>query len=195
MIQAQEHGSGKLNVHWKLDVYEGDIKCIPLSLRQQLHNILANLQYKLLGKLPEIYHRPKILNKQVDCLEGDNLVVTLGKEILLDRLFGLGGIAALTHMGVGTDSTAAAVGQNKLNPSVAGSVDFNAFDATPTRAALVVTCIATWATGDGNFAWNELGLANSATNDGTHLFSRLIIGPFTKTSAVSIIVTVTVTQA
>ena len=131
----------------------------------------------------------------VETIEGSNLVVTLGKQILMDRLFGLSGVAALSHMGVGTDSTAAAVGQNKLNPSVAGSVDFNAFDSTPTRSSETVTCIATWATGDANFSWNELGLANSATNDGTHLFNRIVIGPFTKTSAVSIIVTVTVAQS
>ena len=132
----------------------------------------------------------------LETLEFENLITTLGKQIMLDRLFGIGGPpAALSHMGVGTDSTAAAVGQNKLNPTVAGSVDFNAFDGTPTRSGEVVTSITTWATGDGNFQWNEFGFANSATNDGTHLFSRAIFGPFTKTAAVSIILTVTVTQA
>jgi hypothetical protein len=134
-------------------------------------------------------------DKLLQTLEGDNLVVTLGKDILLDRLFALSGTGQLTHMGVGTDSTAAAVGQTKLNPSVAGSVSFLAFDSTPTRSAEVVTCIRTWDTATGNFSWNELGLANSATNDGTHLFNRIVIGPFNKTSAVSIVVTVTITQS
>lgn len=151
-----------LKGHWKLEVYQGDIRTP--------------------DKLKEV-------------IEGDNLVVTLGKQILLDRLFGLSAVAALTHMGVGTDSTAAAVGQNKLNPTVAGSVDFNAFDSTPTRSSQTVTAIATWGTSDGNFSWNELGLANSATNDGTHLFNRIVIGPFSKTSAVSIVVTVTISQS
>jgi hypothetical protein len=131
----------------------------------------------------------------LETIEGDNLIVTLGKQILLDRLFAIGGPPGqLTHMGVGTDSTAAAVGQNKLNPSVAGTVSLLAFDSTPTRASQTVTCIRTWDTATGNFSWNELGLANSATNDGTHLFNRIVIGPFAKTSAVSIVVTVTITQ-
>lgn len=134
-------------------------------------------------------------NTLKEVIEGSNLVVTLGKQIILDRLFGLSSIAALSHMGVGTDSTAAAVGQTKLNPTVSGSTDFNAFDSTATRSSQTVTCIATWATGDGNFSWNELGLANSATNDGTHLLNRIVIGPFTKTSAVSIVVTCTITQS
>ena len=144
----------------------------------------------------EIYKGDKQTTENLEqIIEGDNLVVTLGKQILLDRLFGLGGVAALTHMGVGTDSTAAAVEQTKLNPTVAGSVDFNAFDSTPTRSSQTVTCVATGGTADGNFSWNELGLANSATNDGTHLFNRIVIGPFSKTSAVSIVVTVTITQS
>lgn len=179
----------------RMEVYEGDIRREPIPLWQHAHNAAVNLRWRLLRIPASRYYRGRILNKLVHVQEKDNLVLTLGKQIMLDRLYGLGGVGALTHMGVGTDSTAASVGQNKLNPTVAGSVDFNAFDATPIRTSLTVASIATWGTGDGNFTWNEMGLAKSATNDGTNLFARTVIGPFTKSTAVSIVLTHSLTQA
>lgn len=119
-------------------------------------------------------------------IEGDNLITTVGKDLILDRLFGLGGAAAMTRIGVGTSATAAAVGNTSLTSGV-----FKAFDSTPTRSAETVTCVATFGTSDANITWQELGMDN-----GTTLLNRIApIGPFTKSSAVSIVVTVTLTQS
>jgi hypothetical protein len=119
-------------------------------------------------------------------IEKDNLIVTVGKQMILDRLFGLSAVGAMTRIGVGTSATAAAVGNTTLTGGV-----FKAFDSTPTRSSLVVTAIATFTTAEANISWNELALDN-----GTTLLNRIApIGPFAKTSAVSIVVTVTITQS
>ena len=158
--------------HWKLDIYDGDRDIDPIT-----------------GLWVD--------TKPIEVIEGDNLVVTNGKTLLLDRLFALGTPPTqVNSMGVGTDSTAAAVAQTQLNPSVSGTVLVQAFDSLPTRSGLVVTAITTYATGTANFSWNELGLFNGTTNGTSIMFNRIApIGPFTKTSAVSIAVTVTVTQS
>jgi hypothetical protein len=122
----------------------------------------------------------------IETLEGDNLIVTVGKQMILDRLFGLSGVGAMTRIGVGTNNAAADV----ANTGLTGGV-FKAYDSTPTRAAQTVTCVATFGTGDANIIWAELGMDN-----GTTLLNRIApIGPFTKTAAVAIVVTVTVTQS
>lgn len=154
-----EQSEGMLKGHWVLDVYEGDV------VRDDTG---------------------AVLNKQVDRIEGDNLVTTVGKQLIMDRLFGLAAAPAMTRIGVGTSATAAAVGNTTLTGGV-----FVAYDSTPTRSGLTVTCVATFGTGSANIVWNELGMDN-----GTTLLNRIApIGPFTKTSAVSIVVTVTFTQA
>lgn len=118
--------------------------------------------------------------------EKDNLIVTVGKQMILDRLFGLSSVGAMTRIGVGTSNTAAAVGDTTLTNG-----EFVAYDSTPTRSSLVVTAVATFPTGTANITWAELGMDN-----GTTLLNHIApIGPFTKTSAVSIVVTVTITQS
>lgn len=123
-------------------------------------------------------------------------IVTNGKNLILDMTFGLNSQTKINSMGVGTDSTAFSATQTQLNPSVAGSVSLQALDGgSPTRSAQVVTCQATFATGSANFTWNEIGLFNGTTNGTSTMLDRLVIGPFTKTSAVSIVAVITVTQA
>lgn len=123
-------------------------------------------------------------------------MTTNGKALVLDRTFGLASAAAVTHMGVGTDSTAYAVGQAQLNPSVAGSVFLQAFDALPTRTGLVVTTQTTYGTAVANFAWAEIGQFAGATNGTSPLLDRIApIGPFTKSAAVSIVAVMQLTQA
>ena len=123
-------------------------------------------------------------------------IVTNGKGLALDRLFNLSAAVALTSCGVGTDSTAYAVGQTQLNPSVAGSVYLQNFDAGTSRASLTVTATTTFATGVANFAWAEIALFNGTTNGTSTMFDRIApIGPFTKSSAVSIVAVVQISQA
>lgn len=122
----------------------------------------------------------------IETIEGHNLITTVGKQMIMDRLFGLSAVGAMTRIGVGTSATAAAVG----NTSLTGGV-FKVYDSTPTRSSLSVTCVTTFGTGDANINWQELGMDN-----GTTLLNRIApIGPFNKTSAVSIVVTVTITQS
>lgn len=183
----------KNQVWWH--VYEGEIRRSKIPLWQHAYNLKSRFMFRMLGELPKVWYQGEVLNKKVAEFHGFNTVTTLGKQIMLDRLYALGTPpAAIADMGVGTDSTASAITDTKLNPSVAGSVLFQAFDALPTRSSLTVTSQSTFGTGVANFTWAETGQANSTTNDGTHLFNRIApIGPFTKTSAVSIIVIQAVT--
>jgi hypothetical protein len=182
-----------LKCHWNLDIYKGDIvkEQIPyietkkLSFKEVMTALLKDKKISLESEITK-YKDGKILNELQETIEGYNLITTVGKTMMLDRLFGLSAVGAMTRIGVGTSSTAAAVG----NTSLTGSF-FKAYDSTPTRASSVVTCVTTFGTGDGNLEWNELGMDN-----GTTLLNRIApIGPFNKTVAVSIVVTVTITQA
>jgi hypothetical protein len=124
-----------------------------------------------------------------------NIIVNNGKNLALDRLFGLASAVAISSVGVGTDSTAAAVGQTQLNPTVAGTVLIQTADAGTARSAQTVTITSTFGTGVANFTWNEAGLFNGNTNGTSTMFNRVVIGPFAKTSAVSIVYQTTVTQS
>lgn len=132
-----------------------------------------------------VYESPKV----------KNLIVNNGKNLALDRLFGLSAAVAITSVGVGTDSTAASVTQTQLNPTVTGSVLLQTADAGTARASQTVTIASTFGTGVANFTWNEAGLFNGNTNGTSTMFNRTVIGPFTKTSSVSIVYQVQITQS
>lgn len=134
--------------HWKLDVYEGEIQRKHLPLLHRIQNAVADLKWRLLGITSESYYYGEILNSKLDTIEGDNLIVTVGKQMILDRLFGLSSVGAMTRIGVGTSATAAAAGDTALT-----SGTFKVYDATPTRAGAVVTCITTFGTTDANINW------------------------------------------
>lgn len=102
---------------------------------------------------------------------------------------------AITSVGVGDDSTAAALGQTKLNPTVTGNVLIQTADAGTARASQTVTITSTFGTGVANFVWNEAGLFNGNTNGTSVMFNRVIIGPFSKSTAVSIVYVTTVSQS
>lgn len=163
-----EHTGNMVGLH-QFTAYEGDIK--------------VDSNGKIVNK--RVYKSPVY----------KNMIVTNGKNLTLDRLFGLASAVAITSVGVGTDSTAAAIGQTQLNPSVPGSVLIQTADAGTARAGQVVTIVSTFGTGVANFSWNEAGLFNGNTNGTSTMFNRVIIGPFNKTSAVSIVYTTTVTQS
>ena len=131
----------------------------------------------------------------IDTIEGDNLIVTSGKGLLLDRLFSISGFgAAINSMGVGNAATTAAAADTQLG-GVTPSPVLQALDSTPTRSGLVVTCTSTFGTTVANQNWQELALFNGTANGTSVMLNRVApIGPFNKTSAVSIVVTVTITQ-
>lgn len=123
-----------------------------------------------------------------------NLIVTNGKNLMMDRLFNLASAVALGQIGVGTDPAAAAVGQVQLNPVTAGSVLIQAADAGTSRSGQTVTIKSTFGTSVANFQWNEAAIFNGTVNGTSVMFNRVVIGPFTKSTAVSIVYTTTVTQ-
>jgi hypothetical protein len=57
-----------------------------------------------------------------------NLIVTTGKQLILDRLFGLSAAVALSGMAVGTSATAAAAGDTAITGAA-----YKAFASAPTR--------------------------------------------------------------
>lgn len=178
--------------HWKCDIIEGDVERRPLTSEQVREN---TAWYAAWPDAPFPLHIGDVVSPAIDVYEGDNLVTTNGKGLLLDRLFALSAAVALTHMGVGNSVTAAVVGDTQL-AGATPAPDLRAYDALPTRTGLVVTAIRTYATTEGNMNWQEIGLFNGATNGTSTLFNRIApIGPFNKTSAVSIVATVTITQS
>ncbi len=117
-----------------------------------------------------------------------NLITTVGKDLILDRIFGLSSVIAIAGTSVGTSSTAAAVG----NTAITGAV-YKAFASTPTRSSETVTALTSYTTAEANIAIAEAGLL---TASGGTLLNR--VAPFlsfTKTSAVALDITTQLTQA
>jgi hypothetical protein len=95
--------------------------------------------------------------------ETDNLLTTAGLTRLVSLLNGAGGQAmtnTATRIGTGNGAGSAAVGDTDLG-AAAGSANrwFQIMDATfPSAAAAVLTSKSTFASADGNYAWNEWGM-------------------------------------
>lgn len=142
-----------------------------------------------------VYDGDKVFNDHGRCITPvlfeaiyTNLITTGGKQLVLDRLFGLSGAVALAGTAVGTSATGAAVG----NTTITGEV-YKAFASTPSRTALAVTALTSYTTAEANISIQEVGLL---TAPGGVLFNR--VAPFlsfTKTSAVALDVTTVVSQA
>jgi hypothetical protein len=124
---------------------------------------------------------------------GENLWTTVGWTRLFNLLTNQGSTQAFdathTRVGVGDGTTAAAVGDTDLS-AVAGSTHryFNLVDAASTVSGATNKWTSTFATGNGNFAWNEWGV-DQGTAGGTTVtapfFNRAVPsgGIGTKTSA------------
>jgi len=95
-----------------------------------------------------------------------NLVVTAGKQWVADQMDDVSSLAKMSHMAIGTSSTAPAVGDTTLGAeaarvSLSGTV----------RAGAVVTFSATFGAGTGTGAIVEAGIFNNVT--GGTLLSRV----------------------
>jgi hypothetical protein len=89
-----------------------------------------------------------------------NLVVTAGKNHIADQLSSSPGGGAMSHMAVGTGSTAAAAGDTTLGTEI----DRNALTSR-TDSGNVVTYVGNWAAGDAtNSAIAEAGIFNAASS-------------------------------
>jgi hypothetical protein len=92
--------------------------------------------------------------------EVHNLVVTAGKNHIADQLSASPSQAAMSHMALGTGSTAPAAGDTALGTEI----DRNALTSR-TDATNVVTYVGNWAAGDAtNAAIAEAGIFNAASS-------------------------------
>ena len=124
----------------------------------------------------------------------DNLLLNDGINLLLDLLIGAGGTAYTngnSYIGVGDSTNSAAASQTALEAS--SNKSFMGMESSfPSRSAQTVTWKAVWASGDGNFAWNEWTISNSNSDSGTNL-NRKVASLGTKAAGSSWTLTVTIT--
>lgn len=122
-----------------------------------------------------------------EVVEGRNLLLTAGATILLTRLASDAPVkfdATNGRLCVGNGTTAVAAGQTDLQGA---SKLRKAFDAAPTISSNSYVAVATFGTGDANFAWEEAGVANSSS--GATLLNRVVQNFGTKTSSLTWVLT------
>jgi hypothetical protein len=117
-----------------------------------------------------------------------------GWSAIASLLVGDGSVTAFNngnaYLGVGDSSNAFVNTQTDLQAST--NKARKAMNTSyPSRSSNVITFQSTFATGDANYAWNEDGIFNASTA-GTML-TRAVETLITKTSAVSVVFTKTLT--
>lgn len=117
-----------------------------------------------------------------------NLVVNTGLAHIADQLSASPGDSAMSHMAIGTGTTAAAAGDTALETEL----DRNALDSA-TDSGAVVTYQATWAAGDGTGAITEAGILNNSS--GGTLLARAVFAVINKGASDSLVITWTLTVA
>ena len=117
--------------------------------------------------------------------EVHNLVVTDGKEFVASRMKDTTK-AAMSHMGIGTGSTAAAA----ANSALGSQADRNALTST-TVSGTAVTYLASFGAGEGTGAITEAGLFNAASAG--DMLCRTVFAVVNKGSSDSMTITWTVT--
>lgn len=122
--------------------------------------------------------------KQVE--EMHNLVVTTGLQHIADQLSASPGQSAMSHMEIGTGTTAAAAGDTTLETAL----DRNALTSR-TDSGAVVTYVGDWAAGDGTGAITEAGIFN-ASSSGTML-ARVVFSVINKGASDTLQITWTLT--
>jgi hypothetical protein len=141
----------------------------------------------------------------------DNILVSTGISNITNLLIGGGGntmTSTRTIVGVGATSTGAAIADIHLGAD-GGSAWYQVVDSAPTRSTVTatndtLTCVSTFASGNGNFAWAEwcwatctgtitagATLASAAT--GTAMVNHKIASLGTKVSGAVWVFTATVT--
>ncbi len=116
--------------------------------------------------------------------ETENLVVTAGKNWVADRMNDAN--AVMSHMAVGTGTTAAAAGQTAL----VTETDRNALTST-TVTNNAVAYVATWAAGDATAALTEAGIFDAASSG--DMLARTVFSVVNKGAADSMTITWTIT--
>jgi len=119
-------------------------------------------------------------------IEHHNLVVTAGKNYIADQLSSAPAGAAMSHMAIGTGTTAA----DATDTTLETEIDRNALTSF-TDSANVVTYVGDWAAGDGTGAITEAGILNDATT-GT-LLARTVFSVVNKGASDTLQITWTIT--
>ena len=140
-------------------------------------NVKGNLEVILLDET----------GKQKDYRKVNNLVVAVGKDVIASRLVG-NSLAVMSHMAVGSSSTAAATSQTALGTEL-GRV---ALDST-TRASNTITYVATFPAGTGTGSITEAGILNAGATG--NMLCRTVFGVVTKASGDTVVITWNVTVA
>lgn len=129
-----------------------------MNLQEMLNQEAAGI-IKLRGDLHFVFRNPETGATRE--YHERNLVVTTGKNHIADQLSDKGE-AAMSHMAIGTGTTAAAAGDTALGTEL----DRNALTSKSQGAgadANKVTYVGDWAAGDGTGAITEAGIFNSAS--------------------------------
>lgn len=138
---------------------------------------------EMVGRLKiEVFGEDGTLKQVADV---PNLVVTAGKGLIASRLVGTAS-GVISHMAVGTNSTAAAAGDTTLGTEVA-----RVAISSGTSSGAVATYVASFPAGTGTGALVEAGLLN-ASSAGT-LLCRTVFSVINKGAADSMTITWTVT--
>ena len=114
----------------------------------------------------------------------ENLVVTAGKNWVADRMNNANTV--MTHMAVGTGTTAAAAG----NTTLVSESDRNTLTST-TVTNNAVAYVATWAAGDATAALTEAAILDAAS--GGDMLARTVFSVVNKGAADSMTITWTIT--
>lgn len=89
--------------------------------------------------------------------ETDNLILTVGKNMIADRLLASPTLGVPTHIGVGTSGTAAAAGDTTITGETRVAL------TSKTRSTNVVTYVGDWAAGSATGTLQETGLWDAAS--------------------------------
>jgi hypothetical protein len=157
-------------------------------------------------RAPRAAHFERLRVRPFEVVECDgNLLTTAGLTRLMSLLNGAGGQAmtnTATRLGTGNGAGTAAVGDTDLSAS-AGAANrwFQIMDATfPSVASNVLTAKSTFASADGNYAWNEWGMdigtptvTSAATVNATLVNHKTSAALGTKASGSSWALTATIT--
>lgn len=126
--------------------------------------------------------------KLLELREVPNLVVTVGKNTIADRMKQTPAMGHMTHMAVGTTSTAAAAGDTTLGAEVAGSrVALTSTTVTNNQ----IVYVATFPAGTGTGALVEAGLFSASS--GGNMLARTTFSTINKAAGDSLTITWTVT--
>jgi hypothetical protein len=118
--------------------------------------------------------------------ETNNLVVTAGKEWVADRMADANTV--MTHMAIGTGSTAAAAGDTALGTQT----DRNALTVSGgTVSTNTIQYACTWAAGDGTGAITEAGIFDASS--GGDMLARTVFSVVNKGAQDSMTITWTIT--